>query len=352
MPLDLQALLRPLSAEAPCGADLDSGDSADAFLKYRIFGSRVRLETRFEKNLGPDVNWREVRELADRILGQSKDFRVLAHLAASVLRLEGLEALTVTLEAAAGWLETYWDSVYPRLDGDFAARCNALSGFADRMAIVDAVRRQPFLTHQGLGSCTYRDIEIAHGAVSPEASEEPIDPAVVLGLIQSVPLEDLTARQATLSRAGAALQALEERMVKATEARMVPDLAPLATLFDKMRQTLQKEIAPRLAAAPPAQTATAGAENGAGSASGALVPDNKGGTVVSIGSISSRQDALRALDAVGEFFRRNEPSSPVPLFVDRVKRLITMDFIQLLEDIVPKAVEDAKAAAGVPKPAE
>src|SRR5256885_8414994 len=138
MPVDLQAFLRPLSDDAPCGADLDAGNSADAFLKFRIFGSRVRLETRFEKKLGPDVNWREVRDLAEKELAKSKDLRVLAHLAASVIRLDGFESLTLTLEAAAGWLDTYWDTVYPRLDGDFAPRCNALSGFADRMAIVDA----------------------------------------------------------------------------------------------------------------------------------------------------------------------------------------------------------------------
>ena len=349
MPVDLQALLRPLSVDAPCGVDLDSSDSADAFLKYRVFGSKIRLETRFEKQLGPDVNWREVRARAEEELAKSKDLRVLAHLAASVARIEGLESLTLTLEAAAGWVETFWDTVYPRIDGDFAPRCNALSGFADRMAIVDAVRRQSFLSHKELGSCSYRDIEIATGGTAQDASGETVDPAAVQGLIQAVPLEDLTALEATVSRARAALQSFESRLLTATDAAMVPDVAPLATLFDKMRQTLQKEIAPRLAAAPPAQAVAA---DGVGAAHGAPAPDNKGVAVVSIGSIASRQDALRALDAVGEFFRRNEPASPVPLFVERAKRMITMDFMQLLEEIVPDAVEHAKAAAGVPKSAE
>jgi type VI secretion system protein ImpA len=349
MPVDLQALLRPLSADAPCGVDLDSSDSADAFLKYRIFGSKIRLETRFEKQLGPEVSWREVRARAEEELAKSKDLRVLAHLAASVVRLEGLESLTLALEAAAGWLETYWDAVYPRHDGDFALRCNALSGFADRMAIVDAARRRPFLSHKELGTCSYRDIEIATGGAAQDAAGETVDPDTILGLIQAVPLEDLTALDALVGRARAALQSFESRLLEATGGALVPDVAPLATLFDKMRQTLQKEIAPRLAAAPPAQAA---AGDVAGAGPGGPAPDNKGVAVVSIGSIASRQDALRALDAVGEFFRRNEPSSPVPFFVDRVKRLITMDFLQLLEDIVPDAVEHAKAAAGVPKSAE
>lgn len=344
MPVDLQALLRPISTDAPCGIDLDSSDSADAFLKYRIFGSKIRLDTRFEKQLGPDVNWREVRARAEEELTKSKDLRVLAHLAASVTRLEGLESLTLTLEAAAAWLDTYWDTAYPRIDGDYAARCNALSGFADRMAIVDPARRQTFLSHPALGTCTYRDIEIATGGTPQDPSAEQVDPAAVAALIQAVPLEDLTALDNTLTRARAALQSFESRLLQATNAANVPEVAPLATLFDKMRQTLQKELAPRLAAAGPAPKPQEG-DNKANANPGSA-------TAVPIGSIASRQDALRALDAVGEFFRRNEPSSPVPFFVDRVKRLITMDFMQLLQDIVPDAVDHAKAAAGVPKSTE
>ncbi len=54
-----------------------------------------------------------------------------------------------------------------------------------------------------------------------------------------------------------------------------------------------------------------------------------------MGAIRSRQDAIRALDAVAEFFRRNEPSSPIPLFVDRAKRLVSKDFLEVLADIAP-----------------
>jgi type VI secretion system protein ImpA len=72
------------------------------------------------------------------------------------------------------------------------------------------------------------------------------------------------------------------------------------------------------------------------------------GAAMPVGAIRTRQDAIRALDAVAEFFRRNEPSSPVPLFVDRSKRLITMGFMELLADVAPAAVAQAKAAAGLP----
>jgi type VI secretion system protein ImpA len=74
------------------------------------------------------------------------------------------------------------------------------------------------------------------------------------------------------------------------------------------------------------------------------------GAVMPVGSITSRQDAIRALDAVAEYFRRNEPSSPIPLFVDRAKRLVAKDFLEVLADIAPDALAQARAAGGVTPP--
>ena len=72
------------------------------------------------------------------------------------------------------------------------------------------------------------------------------------------------------------------------------------------------------------------------------------GEGVSVGGvIKSRQDAIRALDAVAEFFRRNEPSSPIPLFLERAKRLVAKDFLEVLADIAPDAVAQARAAGGL-----
>jgi type VI secretion system protein ImpA len=50
---------------------------------------------------------------------------------------------------------------------------------------------------------------------------------------------------------------------------------------------------------------------------------------------------------VADFFRRNEPSSPIPLFVDRAKRLVSKDFLEVLEDIAPDALAMARSAGGL-----
>ncbi len=75
-------------------------------------------------------------------------------------------------------------------------------------------------------------------------------------------------------------------------------------------------------------------------------PANSGASQ-SVGAIRSRQDAIRALDAVSAYFRQNEPSSPVPLFLERAKRLVAKDFLAILADVAPEAITQAKLAGGI-----
>ena len=56
---------------------------------------------------------------------------------------------------------------------------------------------------------------------------------------------------------------------------------------------------------------------------------------------------MRALDAVADFFRTTEPSSPVPMFVARAKRLVSMTFLEVLADVAPGGLGEARSAGGV-----
>jgi type VI secretion system protein ImpA len=69
--------------------------------------------------------------------------------------------------------------------------------------------------------------------------------------------------------------------------------------------------------------------------------------VVAVGTVRNREDATRALDAVAAFFRTNEPSSPIPLLIERAKRLVAKDFLEVLAELAPEALAPAKAASGV-----
>ena len=65
------------------------------------------------------------------------------------------------------------------------------------------------------------------------------------------------------------------------------------------------------------------------------------------GTINSREDAIRALDKVCDYFKQHEPSSPVPLLLQRAKRLVAKDFIEIIRDLTPAGVAQAEEIGGI-----
>ncbi|HUG60452.1 MAG TPA: hypothetical protein VMP03_01330, partial [Methylomirabilota bacterium] len=53
--------------------------------------------------------------------------------------------------------------------------------------------------------------------------------------------------------------------------------------------------------------------------------------------ISTRAEASALLEQVAHFYRQSEPSSPVPLLIDRARALGSRDFLSLLKDLLPEA---------------
>lgn len=133
MEIENLGLLEAISPDQPCGEDLEDTQLLASFDAYRLFGQTTPLS--------PETDWREIRDRSREALGKSKDFRLLTHLAAAVIRTDGVGPFVQTLDVAAKWLETWWAEVYPRVDEDAILRRNALNGFADRMAVIDGLRR-------------------------------------------------------------------------------------------------------------------------------------------------------------------------------------------------------------------
>jgi type VI secretion system protein ImpA len=53
-------------------------------------------------------------------------------------------------------------------------------------------------------------------------------------------------------------------------------------------------------------------------------------------TVTSRAQAIALLDQVHHYFRRSEPSSPVPMLCDRARALAERDFMGVLRDVLPK----------------
>ncbi len=327
--MDVEALRRPLSVEQPCGISLEDTQLLASFDAYRVFGQTA---------LSADLEWRTLQTKALEALGQSKDLRLLAYLSAAALRTEGIEIFVQLLSVAAGWLEGYWQQLYPLVDEDAVLRRNALNSFADNLAILDPLRRVALASHRQLGNFSLRDAELASGRLTAaEGERRPSDEQLRAAFSAADPaavkqMDDMLAAALQSARQIANLMADKG----GTEA--APDLSGLDATLGRMRQVLKPFV--RSDSTSGSDAAASAGALGSGSAaggSGAAVP----------GAIRTREDAVRALEAVAAFFRATEPSSPVPLFVERAKRLVARDFLEVLADVVPDALGEARRLGGI-----
>ena len=63
--------------------------------------------------------------------------------------------------------------------------------------------------------------------------------------------------------------------------------------------------------------------------------------------LSARKEVEQCLSLVIDFYERTEPSSPIPLLARRIRRLVPMDFMQIMEEIAPSGMKEFRNIAGV-----
>jgi len=318
----LQKLIRPLSDDNPCGENLEDTQLLASFDGYRLFGATTPL--------GTEIDWREMRDKSLEALDKSHDLRLLAHYAAASARLEGWMGFLGSIGVAASWSRANWDAMFPRIDEDAILRKNALSCLSDRMAILDGLRRASIVEHKQLGKVTLRDVELAAGEVQPTAADtSPVSDSQITAVMTATELPPLQELATGLATAIADLGAIETRMRDVGGSDSTPDFDPLKLMLSRVRKLVDAQLAARGVGA-----ATAGGD----------AAEAAGGAV---GAIKSRADAMRAMEAIATFFKQTEPSSPVPLFLERARRLVGKNFLEVLSDVAPDGVTTARAAGGI-----
>ncbi len=320
-----EALVQPIAPDRPCGEDLEDTPLLASFDAFRLFGQSAPHE--------PAPEWTAIASRATEALCRSKDLRLLAHLGSALLRTDGLPAFAGTLTIASAWLESYWNETYPRIDEDAILRRNALNCFADPMAVIDGLRRLPLANNRQHGSFSLRDIEMATGLVPPDGDAPVPDEGRINAAFAAMPREALEQLQESVGRAQAAATRITAKMRDDGGRDAAPSFDPLASQLAKIDKVLRTQLALR--------------GDGAADGGGDGADGDQGGGPAIAGVVRSRQDAIRALDAVSTFFRQHEPSSPVPLLLDRAKRLVSKNFLEVLADIAPEALGQARSAGGL-----
>ncbi len=64
------------------------------------------------------------------------------------------------------------------------------------------------------------------------------------------------------------------------------------------------------------------------------------------GDIATRDDVLRSLDKILAYYTRHEPSSPLPVLLNRAKNLVHADFAAIVRNLIPDGMSQFENLRG------
>jgi len=363
--IDVDVLVKELSAAAPAGADVEFDPAYFALEKLAQGTPESVMGDEVKPAEEPDFG--AVKKAALALFEKTRDLRVAMILATALLKEDGLVGFRDGVALIKGFLEKLWDQFYPKLDpsdnNDPMIRINILKGFDGDGSAADLYKfklrvREAILTNskQRIGRFSYRDVQIAKGELPPPPAKEgqpavpPPDTALINAAFEDTPTEHLLDLQMALAETVELLAGADAALAAKIGPGQGPDMTGLKAVLSLVRGVLDEQLARRGIGDAPAP---ASANPGGASAPGAGTAHAPGAGVALSGEISSRSDVIRVLDKICEYYDRFEPASPVPIFMRRAKRLVTMSFVDMIKDLAPEAmakIEVFTGASGEAKP--
>jgi type VI secretion system protein ImpA len=336
--VDVDGLLRELDPAAPCGVNLEY-DPAFLELEQNVQG---KPEVQYGDTITPAVppEWKLVKKQALELLERSHDLRIVLPLVRALLVLHGIAGLADGLRLIERLLEERWDSLHPQLDpddgNDPTLRINSIATLADRASVLRDLGDAAFIHLPGLGPLTLRQLDYASGEVPPPAGQTALAMSTVEAALRDVAPDVLEGATAALAQAHDSVVQIEVILVRQVGSAQALSLDGLTRPLRRMRDLLQRHAQAEDAPAAPVEGAPA--EPGAPAASGAPAPIS--------GEINSRADVVRMLDKILAYYQRHEPSSPVPMLLERAKRLAPKSFLEIMEDLAPDSINQLLVIRG------
>ncbi|MEI9405345.1 type VI secretion system protein TssA [Mesorhizobium argentiipisi] len=381
--IDLALWLNPLNGENPSGEDLRSDPAFHELERL----TEPQLKVVYDGNGKPTsqsspVDWAAVLEKAEELRSRGRDLRLLVIVARALANEEGLAGLAQGLTLIARTFDQHWDTMHPALRANAPPREAALRRINALLDLQNAqeglltnLRGAVFFSPRQVGPISGRDLEqgaldervmLQEAASGLNAAEKAALVSAHNQLLNRVRAgcaaqidqtgEAMTSLLADARAAIAALDAVDAALNARIEGHgaTVPELKKF---LQRLLTTLERNSgagATANGAAKPAPQAAAEpampARNGHGAETMASVASAVEASTGLPDRINSRDEVVKCLDLVVSFYDRTEPSSPIPHLARRVRRMVHMDFVELMEDLAPSGLKEFRLLAGVPDP--
>ncbi len=328
----IEQLLVPVSDEQPCGEDLDESLEFDtlrsAFDVNFPIDSGVSPVADGEKG-PPPVDWSDLFDQIETLCDKTKDIYLAVSYARCGIVRGDPDIVEQGLQFAARLLEEQWDNVHPLVDDP--------GGRLRGPLFEDIARRGAF-------SMPFLGMPLVLGNRGSVRAEQLLDVHANGGASDSYPavqgtLDQLDdeAKAATAAQLAAMLDALDriDAVLREKGESNRPD-------FGTARDTIAVVQEAYLALAGLAEADGDGDEDDADGSDSEVDAAASSGHGFG-GAVKSRDDVIKALNSIEQYYARAEPGHPMRLAMGRLRSWVGKDFMEILEDIAPGSLDDVKS---------
>ncbi len=350
MSIDLESYLTEIDPDQVCGEDLEY-DPEFIALEQELAGKE-------EQSMGDSVieaeppNWREVKKMVESLLKRTRDLRLCVYYIKALSQLNGFEGFADGIVLLKSTTERFWEHVYPQLDpdddNDPTERINILMTLCDFETFLRALQKLPVVESKTVGKFSLLDIHLAKGVIQGHEDEEQNLPSMTLieGAFQDTDPDQVLAKQSAIQQSIQDIIDLESFVTDQVGVSNAPSFDKLRSLLKEIEHEMAQQVS-RLGLGEENQDESE-SEYDEASDDGALPSKGvrKSGASAPVG-INNTQDVIKSLNLIVEYYKNNEPSSPIPILLERVKRLIGKDFMEIMRDIAPNGVEQIEFLGGL-----
>ncbi|WP_410497876.1 type VI secretion system protein TssA [Chitinibacter sp. S2-10] len=338
--LDLTSLLAPISPDSPSGQDVSFEPVIDEIKEARRADADYLSQGDWKTEV-KSADWPAAKRLAIEVLSsRSKDLQVAVWLVEALSNQHGFAGAAEGFALLDGLLQQFWPSLHPELDGDDAElRIGRLVWLENNLPLT---LRQipvtgPYGESKGFGWVRWqesRDVDNLarqnEDAFKQALKEGKINSEIWVSAVNQTPAAFY---QSLATDSQAALEACKQ-LAKTVDEKFGYDAPSLAQTIETLSNVVKVVI--KLAGEKGVMSSPEGEPAVVESSvtDGELAPAVVQQANVRAGPPTTREEALRRLNEIAEFYRTTEPHSPVSYLVDKAVRWGNMRLDEWIREVV------------------
>lgn len=344
--INFESLLTPISEEKPSGE----------YLRYSGIYDEIAEARRADDNLNQGewqtelkvADFRKVINLAtNTIEKETKDLQISAWLGEALIKEHGFVGLRDSLRLLALLQENFWETIHPEIDeGDMEGRANAISWLEKQASA--AIKEAKITGYQGYSFWDYEDSKKfdipdnldmfdtaerqKYNELKAQAEKENrVTAKKWREEIQKTRRQFYEELNFLIDECWTEYNHLNKVIEEKFDLNQAPGMNNLKKSLEEIQTQVKKLLEEKRLEEPDpveeTEQETVEGEDG-------VKIVKTAGAATATGAIQNRQDALKRLSEIAEYFRKNEPHSPISYLITRAVKWGNMPLELWLQDVI------------------